>query len=183
MSALDSRPSLTEHPAFALTYVDAADAALARTGVQRMLTLLECQTGALRSLLAIVNDDVAQRAYAPGKWTLAESLIHMADVERVFTYRMLRIARGDKTPLPGFDHEAYVPESRSSGRLLVDILTESAAVRSATLVLVRSLDDAAALQIGTSGNNPVSARALVWMTAGHFAHHLEIIGTRYLVAG
>ena len=101
-------------------------------------------------------------------------------MERVFAYRLLRVARGDKTPLPAFDHDAWVPESRASRRTLADILTELGAVRSATLALVRSIDDQAAAQVGTASGNPISVRALAWMIAGHFAHHLEITRTRYL---
>ena len=180
MTALDTRPNPDEHAAFALTYVDATEGALRRANTTSVLKLLAGQMTALQALIAGVNDEIVQRGYAPGKWTLAESLVHVADVERVFAYRLLRVARGDKTPLPAFDHDAWVPESRASRRTLADILTELGAVRSATLALVRSIDDQAAAQVGTASGNPISVRALAWMIAGHFAHHLEITRTRYL---
>ncbi|WP_431111742.1 DinB family protein, partial [Winogradskyella poriferorum] len=68
-------------------------------------------------------------AYAEGKWTLAESLVHMLDTERVFQYRALRFARNDKTDLPGFDQDAYVPNSNAANRTKADILEEYKAVR------------------------------------------------------
>ena len=46
--------------------------------------------------------------YAPGKWSVKESLGHVIDAERVFSYRALRIARNDKTPLAGFEQDDYV---------------------------------------------------------------------------
>ncbi|MBL0173355.1 MAG: DinB family protein [Gemmatimonadaceae bacterium] len=180
MTPLDTRPSAAEHAPFALTYIDATANALTGTTRASVRALLEGQVGTLHTLTRGVDAAIVHRGYAPDKWTLAESLIHVADVERVFAYRLLRIARADKTPLPGFDHDAWVPETRAARRELVDILTEIDTVRAATLALVRSLDEAAVLQIGTASGHPVSARALVWMIAGHFAHHLDLVRTRYL---
>ena len=178
MTMLDSRPDTGEYAPFAATYIDATANALGTSG--HLLTLIEGQMVALRTLLSGVDDERAQRGYAPGKWTLAESMLHVADVERVFAYRLLRIARGDVTPLPSFDHDAWVPVSGASHRTLAGILTELEAVRAANLLLIRSLDDAAAARAGTASGNPISVRALTWMIAGHFAHHLELTRTRYL---
>lgn len=180
MSALDLRPDDSEFAPFALTYVNATEQAMRTTGARTVLALLERETGDLRALISNVTPEQFHSGYAPGKWTLAESLLHMADVERVFAYRLLRIARGDQTPLPPFDHDAWVPVSGASGRTLADILTEIEAVRGASLALVRSLDDAAAVRTGTASGKTVSVRALAWMIAGHFAHHLELTRTRYL---
>jgi len=180
MIALDIRPPAEEHAPFALTYLDATNAVLRSAKTPGLLALLDGQVPALRALVGGVDAETLHRGYAPDKWTLAESLIHVADVERVFVYRLLRIARADKTPLPGFDHDAWVPETRAAGRSLADILTELETVRAATLALVRSLDEVAVLQVGTASGHPVSARALAWMIAGHFAHHLELVRTRYL---
>ncbi len=174
------QPTASEHPAFASVYIERAAGALSQAGGTGLITLLEEQVSALGELLRGVGADTAQRGYAPGKWTLAESLVHVADVERVFAYRLLRIARGDQTPLAGFDHDAWVPESGASTREVADILTEIEAVRGATLALVRTLSDTTVPRVGVSNGNPVSARALVWMIAGHFDHHLEITRTRYL---
>lgn len=176
---LNTKPSSDEHAPFAATYIAATAAALA-VGDGQLLTVLDGQMDALRALLTPVNEEVFHRGYAPGKWTLAESLLHVADVERVFAYRLLRIARGDTTPLPSFDHDAWVPLSGAALRSREDILTELAAVRAATLVLIRSLDETALGRIGTASGNPVSARALTWMITGHFAHHLDLTRTRYL---
>ena len=182
MSALDTRPSDTEYAQFFAIYVNTTTKAL-ESSPQSLISLLEGQVGALRALLKGVDDKAAQSAYAPGKWTLAESLIHVADTERVFSYRLLRFARGDTTPLPGFDQDVWVPQSLASSRTLADILTEIEAVRSATLHLIRPLDDAAVVREGVSNGKTVSVRALAWVIAGHFAHHHELTRTRYLGQG
>lgn len=178
---LNQRPNASEHAPYASTYLDATDGALAAAGTTDLLVLLEQQRAAWPALLAHRTPDILTHAYAPGKWTLAESLVHVADTERVFAYRALRVARGDRTPLPGFDQDAWVPESRAGGRTMADLLDELDTVRAATLSLVRTLDQSAVMQIGTASGNAVSCRAIIWMIAGHAAHHLTLTEQRYLI--
>jgi hypothetical protein len=175
-----SLPAPTEFNPYYAKYIDGAARQVAMLEGGSVVDLLTLQTAALRDLLASVDDAFARQAYAPGKWTLAESLVHVADAERVFSYRMLRIARGDATPLPGFDQDTWVPLSGANERALGDILIEIDVVRAATLALLHSLDDAAFLRIGTASGNPISVRALAWIIAGHFTHHLELTRDRYL---
>ncbi len=175
-----TRPSPSEHAPFAATYINAAANALDLLGTDQLWSLLAAQPTALMELLDAVDPALATYAYAPGKWTLGESLVHVSDTERVFAYRLMRIARGDMTPLPGFDQDAWVPESRTVARPLHDILTELQTVRAATLSLVKSLDEQAWGQVGVASGHPVSPRALAWMIAGHFAHHLDLTRDRYL---
>ena len=174
------RPAPTELPPYASTYIDATANALAAMGTDRLWSLLVAQPLMLLELLDPADPALVEHSYAPGKWTLGESLVHVTDTERVFAYRLLRVARGDMTPLPGFDQDAWVPESRTVGRSIDDILTEVQTVRAATLSLVKSLDDHAWSQVGVASGHPVSSRALAWMIAGHFAHHLDLTRERYL---
>ncbi len=175
-----SRPDSHEFAPYYGTYVDAAEQAIMDTGAGALASLLTVQTVALRRLLDDVSDATAGRAYAPGKWTLLESLLHVADSERVFAYRMLSIGRGDTSPLPGFDQDAWVPQSRANERMLSDILTEIDVVRASSLSLLYSLDDASLMRIGTASGQQVSARALAWIIGGHFAHHFALVRDRYL---
>lgn len=174
------RPTSAEHAPYASTYIDATAAALAAEGLPDVLTLLEAQRRSWETLLAPVAPVMATHRYAPGKWTLAESILHVTDTERVFSYRLLRVARGDATPLPGFDQDAWVPASGAEQRTLIDLAAELSLVRGATLALVRSLDESALRRTGMASDHPVSARALVWMIAGHSAHHLQLTRDRYL---
>jgi hypothetical protein len=178
-----TRPAATEHAPYYGKYIDAAGRAVSALDGGTLTDLLTLQPVAMHSLLDDANESMAHFAYAPGKWTLAESLVHVADAERVFSYRLLRIARGDKTPLPGFEQDDWVPASRANARPLGDILTELDVVRASTLALVHGLDDEALARTGTASGQPVSARALAWIVAGHFAHHLDLTRERYLGAG
>ncbi len=145
-----------------------------------VLAMLRRQGADMTALLRDVPESMGDRAYSPGKWTLKESLLHLIDTERVFTYRLLRVARGDATPLPGFDQDAWVPNSGASARTMRSLLAEFATVRVATLALIESLDDAAGERRGVSSEKPVSARAIVYIIAGHDLHHYAFFRDKYL---
>lgn len=103
----------------------------------------------------------------------------MTDVERIFAYRALRVGRGDATPLAGFDENAYVPAAASDRRPMAELLDELEAVRAATLALFRGMPDEAWERRGVANGVPVSVRALLYITAGHTRHHLELLRERY----
>jgi hypothetical protein len=132
------------------------------------------------ALLSGVPEQTAIKAYGAGKWTLKEVVLHMADAERVFSYRMLRIGRGDATPLAAFDENAWVPHSCANARPMSNLVLEFSAVRSATLAMMDGLPDAAWAKKGTASGHTISARALAYICAGHEAHHIAIIRERYL---
>lgn len=119
-------------------------------------------------------------AYAEGKWSLAEALVHMIDTERIFQYRALCFARNDKTPLPGFDQDNYVPFSNAANRSKQSLIEEYKAVREATISLFASFDDEAIKRIGLASGSRMSVRALGFIICGHQTHHLHIIQERYL---
>ena len=118
--------------------------------------------------------------YAPGKWSLKESIIHMIDTERIFAYRALRIARNDKTPLPGFEQDDYVPFYHAENRSPASIISEYKAVRTATLELFRYLTEEDLMHTGTMSGMPISVRALAHLIAGHERHHILLTKERYL---
>ena len=117
--------------------------------------------------------------YAPGKWSIKEVVGHLSDSERVFAYRALRIGRGDVTPLPGFEEEAYVPQMRAEERALADYVEEFSAVRRATTALFRNLPSGAWSRRGVANERPVSVQALAYAIVGHVRHHLEVLDSRY----
>ena len=120
--------------------------------------------------------------YASEKWTVKEVLSHVADAERIFTYRALRIARGDQTPLPGFEQDDYVRTAHAGKRKLADIVEEFADVRRASIALFRSFSADAWLCRGVASNHEVSVRALAYITAGHELHHRRVLEERYFPA-
>lgn len=118
--------------------------------------------------------------YAPGKWSIKEVVGHIIDCERVFALRALAFARGDDTPLPGFDQDAYVAAANFASRDSDSLVSEFEHVRRATLDLFRSLDDAAWSRRGTANACEFTVRAIPWILAGHLDHHARVLQERYL---
>lgn len=143
-----------------------------------ILDTLNLQLGELEALLDGVGD--ASIRYAPDKWTLGEVLVHIVDSERVFAYRALRFARGDETPLPGFDQDVFMSTVDVSGRTVASLLDELWSVRGATMGLLRSFDEAAWDRAGVASGHRMTTRGAAWVIAGHAAHHMSILQDRYL---
>jgi len=142
-------------------------------------SVLESQRLGMLQLLSGRSEREGNLRYGPGKWTVKEVLGHITDTERIFTYRALRIGRGDQTPLPGFEQDDFVKNGGFANRTLADLAEEFGAVRSATIRLFRSFDEEAWSRRGVASQKEVTVRALGFMTAGHQIHHRMILEERY----
>ena len=167
-----AQPKPGDYAPYYQKYLDAAST------VDDALDLLGQQSDVL-AFMRTWPEDRAGHRYAEGKWTVTQVIGHMSDTERVFAYRLLRIARGDATPLAGFDENAFQLEAGFEGRTVASVVAELRTVRQASLTLIRSLDAAALDRAGTASDQRVTARALAWLIAGHFAHHTAILKERY----
>jgi len=127
-----------------------------------------------------IQNDKHDYAYAEGKWTVKEVLLHIIDTERIFAYRALRIARNDATPMAGFEQDDYVLNSETTKRSLASLIEEYKTVRAATISLFESISQDGLLNIGTASNSPISARAIGYIITGHENHHNRILEERYL---
>lgn len=126
------------------------------------------------------NCDRMDYRYAEGKWSIRESLIHLIDTEQIFAYRALRISRGDKTPLAGFNQDDYIQNNNFSHITPWDILEEFTYQRRATLSMIKKFTDEQIERVGVASDTDTSVRALVYIMAGHAQHHLDIFNERYL---
>jgi DinB superfamily len=164
-----TKPQETEFAPFYAGYVGK---------VSDPVALLAEQIAAFEKLRGLA-ESVGDHRYAEGKWSVKELVGHMADTERVFGYRLIRIARGDQTPLAGFDENAWAAVAPHRKRPLAAVVDELIAVRRSTIALVESLDDTAMANAGVANNNPVTARAICWIIPGHAQHHLDVLRERY----
>jgi hypothetical protein len=168
-----ARPPATEYaPAYA-AYVSRI-----ATDVEPV-SALESQRDEILRLLRSSSEQGSAHRYAPGKWSIKQSVGHMTDAERVFAYRLLRIARGDVTPLPGFDENLFVANASFDDVAYADLVRNWAAVREATVTLMRTVSTDAWTHLGTASDKPVSARALLYIILGHADHHRELLTARY----
>ena len=133
----------------------------------------------LERVLRPLSEERAAFRYAEGKWSIRDIVGHLIDAERIFAYRALRMARGDTAPLAGFDENAYAAASNADARRLADLLEELRSVREASVLLFASFPADAWLRTGTASGQPVSVRALAYITLGHAMHHLQVLRERY----
>ena len=145
-----------------------------------LVSLLAEQMGDTLALLESVSAERSLHRYAPDKWSIRDLVQHVADSERIFAYRALRIARGDASPLAGFDENRYAAAARADERDWLALIAELEAVRTATVALFRGLGAEALARRGSANNVEVTARALAWIIAGHERHHVGILRERYL---
>ncbi|MGS2761505.1 DinB family protein [Sinomicrobium sp. M5D2P9] len=118
--------------------------------------------------------------YAEGKWTVAEVLQHIIDTERILAYRALCFARNDKTDLPGFEQDDYVPYSNAHNRTKEELKVDMKATRLNSVSLFHTFTNEMLMRSGTVSGNQLSVRALGFIISGHLKHHLRILNERYL---
>ena len=150
------RPAADEYFPYYGTYI-------AQVPGDDAMSTLATHVGSWHPSLRRLSEEQAGHRYAPHKWTVKEVLGHLCDGERVFAYRALRFARADQTPVPGFDENAWVPNSGASRRPIADLADELLAVRAATVALFRSFDDGMLMRRGTANDRAISVRALAWI--------------------
>jgi DinB superfamily len=169
------RPESSEYASFYECYI-------ALVPGEDAVAALEGQRLHMMQMLSARSEREGNFKYAADKWSVKEVVGHLADSERVFAYRAMRIARGDRTPLSGFEQDDYVKSGGFGERRLTDLAEELAAVRSGSIALFRSLSEAAWSRRGVANNKEVSVRALAFITAGHELHHQQILEERYFAA-
>lgn len=153
---------------------------VAKIETEDIASYLVEQKAALLSFFRDIVWEKWEQAYEAGKWTLAEVVLHVIDSERIFAYRALCIARGDTTPLPGFEQDDYVPNSGAAARTPASIVDEFTAVREATVQLFNNFSPEMWERRGIASDNEITVTALAYIIAGHAAHHAHVIRERYL---
>ncbi len=167
------RPETSEYASFYAGYVE-------QVPENDVLRVLNGQVAELEKLVGSLSDERGGYAYAEGKWTIKQLIAHMSDAERVFGYRAFRIAHGDPTPLASFDQDTFVANGRANERTVTDLVAEFRAVRESNMLVLDRLNDEEWMRIGRASDAAVSVRALAFVMAGHFRHHLAILRERYL---
>ena len=171
-SSLRTRPESSEYAPFYHGYV-------ASVPDGDVVALMRASGRELLDTVATIPEDRGGFRYGEGKWSIREVLGHIIDAERIFTYRAMRMARGDTTPLAAFDENEYVKTAGSEARTLSNLARELGAVREATVQLFESFPDDAWGRSGVASGKDISVRALAYIVAGHALHHLRILRERY----
>ena len=168
------KPLDGEFPPYAIMYIK-----LVQDGGLLSQYLKDNFIAAKNFILSIPEEKLLSR-YAPGKWTIKETLVHIIDDERIYAYRAMCFARNEKKELPGFEQDDYALYSGANERTIQNILEEYEAVRYSTIALFNGLPEEALMRYGIANNNRATVRALGYHIAGHELHHMNIIKERYL---
>ena len=166
-------PAASEHDPYYSRYIE-------RVEGNQVSLILRQQRAEILEILNGLSEEQAGFRYAPEKWSIKEVIGHLIDTERVFVYRALCCARGEKQPQPGFEQDDYVAEGRFDQRSVASLVAEYESVRGATLAFFEGLDPADFECTGVANDATISVRALVFILAGHESHHLSILRERYL---
>jgi len=146
-------------------------------------SILEGLKIGLKKVIRILNNYPSEKhdyRYAEGKWTVKDTLQHIIDTERIFAYRALRIARGDRSPLVGYEQDDYVGPAKANDRPFEEMIEDYKLCRANTISMFKSFDDQMLKQIGIASGGPMSARAAGYIIVGHELHHMEVLRERYL---
>lgn len=168
-----ARPLSSEFPPYFSRYIARVEADSVAVAVARY-------AASLHDFYTQLPEVKADYRYAAGKWTMKELLQHVIDAERIFSYRVLRIARKDKTPLASFDEDSYTLSSNARARTLTSLKEEFRAVRKATDLLLLSLSEEQLAAQGIASDLPVTANAIGFILFGHLLHHQAVLEERYL---
>ncbi|HSU79930.1 MAG TPA: DinB family protein [Candidatus Angelobacter sp.] len=167
------RPSSEDYPKYYETYVR-----LVPEGpIEETLRQQQKET---MTFLKSISETETENAYAPGKWTIKEVVGHITDIERVMSYRLFAIARGEDKSLLGMDENVYVSSANFNQFGWERLITDLSTTRSSTLSLMTTIDDTSWVRKGAMLDVPVKPYALAYILAGHELHHLNIIKERYL---
>jgi hypothetical protein len=166
-------PEISEYQSYYGKYISLVQ------GDDLTATLDQQLTDSLATLSRISEAQSLHR-YEPGKWSIKEVVGHLIDSERIFTYRALRFARNDHTPLSGFDQDPYVIAGNFNDRPWSELVAEFEYVRRSTILFFRGLKPEAERRPGVANNAPITVRALGYVIAGHELHHMGILRERYL---
>lgn len=169
-----SLPSTDEYAPFYEDYVQRAQKR------DDLYAALSHQIDELRSTLETLSDTQARFKPGPAEWSIKEVIGHLNDVERVFSYRLLRVSRNDITPLPGFEQDDYVREAGFDNYPLQELILEFDYLRRANIVAIKNMSEESTLRRGTASGATVSARALIYRIVGHVDHHMASLHEKYL---
>lgn len=166
-------PNKEDYGAFYEVYVSKVNA-------QNLHEAVTNYSSTLVSFLTNLPNEKADFSYAPNKWSLKDLLQHIIDTERIMSYRLLRIARNDQTPLPGFEENDYASNAKAVNRTFDSLKKEMKAVRQATDLLIESLTEEQLGNAGIASGKRATANAIGYIIFGHLLHHKKIIEERYI---
>ena len=171
---LNQRPATGEYGEYYARYVNLVD-----PGDKDIVTHLKAQGMVVLDFMRKLGEDDGVYRYAEGKWTVNELTGHLIDMERLFAFRALWIARGDKQEQPGVDEGFWSSSSNAGQRTLAGLRREQHVCRTDHIYLLRSFCERAWERRGLVDGHGMSLRAVPWIICGHELHHMRVLKKHY----
>lgn len=167
------RPTKTDYADYYQPYIDLIEG-------EDIINILSYLNKEISDVLNSFPQSKGNYSYSQGKWTVKEVVGHMMDTDRIFAYRTLAIARGEKQPLASYDQDEYVKKGKFNLRELSDLTYEYRLLRESNILLFKGFDQSVYFNRGIAAEKEVTVLALMWIIAGHQKHHLNILKEKYL---
>jgi uncharacterized damage-inducible protein DinB len=130
----------------------------------------------LQKLIKPLSKKQMRRRPAPGKWSIAEILAHLADTEIVASWRMRLILGNDGTPIQGFDQDVWAETLNYVDRDPKESLKVFRVLRENNLAMLKSVPRKLWENHGMhSERGKETIERVVQMFAGHDLNHLQQI--------
>ncbi|MHA6530739.1 DinB family protein [Paenibacillus sp. BAC0078] len=171
---MNQRPERSEYNDYTARYVSLVPSE------GDLATILRVQSNLIFELLGGLTEEQGSYRYAPDKWSIKQLIGHLTDNDRIMSYRLLAIARGEQAPLPGYDENSYAAAGEFDRFTLQEMVQHYKLVRQSTLALLESLPEEVWTRMGTASNASISVRAIACVIIGHELHHMGVLKERYL---
>lgn len=167
------RPKKGDYPEYAQKYLDLVEG-------DNIISILNQTNKEISDVLNSIPQSKADYSYAENKWTVKQVIGHLSDTDRIFAFRALSIARGEKQPLPSFDENLYVQNGNFNLLSFSDLSYQYLLTRESNLLLFRSFDPSVYQNRGIAADKEVTVLGIMFMLVGHQKHHINILKEKYL---
>lgn len=146
---------------------------LSYVGGRNPLRVQQATAKKLERVIRPLSRHQLRRRPAPGKWSIAEILAHLAETELVGGYRIRMILSANRTPIQAFDQNVWAANSNYAAQDPQKSLRMFRVLREANLALLRSLPRSKWRCYGIHAERGKESVARVaQMFAGHDINHL-----------
>lgn len=141
-------------------------------------TTFQSQIAMLENLLGDLPGAADLALHEPYTWTLRQVVGHLIDCERIFSTRLLRIGAGDQAAQPGMDQDVYVANLDYTLVTMRELLDEFSNLRRSNVLLAKRMSAESLARVGAASGLTVSAKANLFILAGHVEYHANIVRKR-----
>ena len=148
-------------------------------GERDPMSVLETTVDRIAELTAGLSMEQLDAPIAPGKWSIHETVAHLADLELVTSARCRWILFEDNPKLIGYDQDPWVNGWRREEEPFAETFQRLRVLRQSQLRLFRKCSEAELERVAThQDHGAITLGFLRSLVAGHDLNHLQQLGQR-----